>query len=132
MQGPTAAVIGIGLNTHLTHAARIAIGQPAADLDGLAAPSRNALLAGLLRHLHDVLSEFDKNGFTALREEWQRHHAYQGQPVDLALPDGSTLAGVVSDIAEDGMLLVNVDGRVRRFSSAEISLRSPGLRGQPR
>jgi BirA family biotin operon repressor/biotin-[acetyl-CoA-carboxylase] ligase len=123
MQGPTAAVIGIGLNTRLPHAARIAIGQPAADLSAYATPSRNALLAGLLRHLYDVLSEFDKHGFAALREEWKTHQAYQGRQVTLSLPDGSSVAGMVSDIAEDGMLLVNVDGSVRRFSTAEISLR---------
>lgn len=123
MQGPTAAVIGIGLNTRLSHTARVAIGQPAADLADHPALSRNALLAGLLRHLHDVLSEFEQQGFTSLREEWQSLHAYQGQPVNLSLPDGSSVAGVVSDIDMDGMLLVNVGGRVRRFSTAEISLR---------
>lgn len=122
MLGPTAAVIGIGLNTRLPHETRIAIGQPAADL-AHASLSRNALLAGLLRHLYGVLTEFEQQGFAGLREEWQRHHAYQGKPVQLTLPDGSSVAGIVSDIAEDGMLLVDVDGSVKRFSSAEISLR---------
>jgi BirA family biotin operon repressor/biotin-[acetyl-CoA-carboxylase] ligase len=123
MLGPTAAVIGIGLNIRLPDEAKAAIGQPATDLADTPAPPRNELLAGLLRHLYDVLTEFEQQGFAGLREEWQRHHAFHNKQVQLTLPNGSTVGGIVSGIDADGTLQVNVDGRIQRFSTAEISLR---------
>ena len=123
MLGPTAAVIGIGLNIRLPEEAKAAIDQPVADLAETNAPPRNALLAAILTHLHEVLTEFEQQGFAGLREEWQQHHAFHGQTVKLTLPDGTSTNGLVTGIAEDGTLLVNIGGQVQRFSSAEISLR---------
>jgi BirA family biotin operon repressor/biotin-[acetyl-CoA-carboxylase] ligase len=123
MLGPTAAVIGIGLNIKLPGEIKANIDQPVADLADTSAPPRNELLAVLLRHLYDVLTEFEQQGFAALREEWQKHHAYHGKPVQLTLPNGSTTTGIVNGIDTDGALLVDVNGQVQRFSTAEISLR---------
>src|SRR5262245_33054090 len=55
--GPTAAVIGIGVNVRLSQATRERIGQPAADLETAcgAAPDRNGLLARLLIELAETL-----------------------------------------------------------------------------
>jgi BirA family biotin operon repressor/biotin-[acetyl-CoA-carboxylase] ligase len=124
MLGPTAAVIGIGLNIKLPDEIKANIDQPVADLADTSAPPRNELLAVLLRHLYDVLTEFEQQGFAMLREEWQKHHAYQGKPVQLTLPNGSAVNGIVNGIDADGALLVEVGGQVQRFSTAEISLRS--------
>jgi BirA family biotin operon repressor/biotin-[acetyl-CoA-carboxylase] ligase len=123
MLGPTAAVIGIGLNIKLPGEIKANIDQPVADLVDTSAPPRNELLAVLLRHLYDVLTEFEQQGFAALREEWQKHHAYHGKPVQLTLPNGSTTTGIVNGIDTDGALLVDVNGQVQRFSTAEVSLR---------
>ncbi len=128
MLGPTAAVIGIGLNIKLPDEVKTGIDQPVADLTeagNLQAPPRNELLAVLLRHLYDVLSEFEQQGFTALRDEWQQHHAHHGKLAQLTLPNGLLKTGIVNGIDADGALLVNVGGQVQRFSTAEISLRSP-------
>lgn len=126
MLGPSAAVIGIGLNVKLSDLARENIDQAAIDLASLAAdlPSRNQLLALILDHLSDVLQQFETQGFVALREEWSRHHAYHQQPVRMLMPDGSTHHGIVSGVADDGALLVRDQDGERRFTSGEVSMRS--------
>jgi len=126
MEGPSAAVIGIGINLKLPEQLRRNIDQPATDLDTvLNEPvNPNMLLGVLLKHLADVLREFESRGFENLRLEWMQHHAYQNQAVRLILPDSRELQGVVTGIAPDGVLLVNTAGGEQRFSSGEISLRA--------
>lgn len=128
MEGPTAAVIGIGINLHLPQRLRRHIDQAATDLQTVAKllPNSSALLGAVLKHLADVLSEFERSGFTQLREEWMQHHAYQNQAVRLLLPDGRETQGVVTGIAADGILLVDTATGPQRFSAGEISLRGVG------
>ena len=125
MMGPSAAVIGIGLNIKLPDEIRNNIDQPVADLSELGIPpaNRNVVLASLLKHLGEVLEQFEREGFTTLRDEWKSLHAFQDQEVRLLLPNGSELLGTVTGIAEDGALLVDSGQGVQRYSSAEISVR---------
>jgi len=123
--GPSAAVIGIGLNCRLPDALRDRIDQPAADLASAcgAAPDRNRVLALLLIELECVLDAFACNGFTPLRDEWQRYHVYQRKAVRLALPDGGVVSGTAEGVADDGALLLATKTGPRRFHSGEVSLR---------
>lgn len=125
VMGPSSAVIGIGLNVRLPDEAIAAIGQPATDFSKIVdrPMGRNQLLAIVLRHLADVLSEFEREGFAALRDEWLAQHAYHGQLVRLILPDGSSKDATVLGVAEDGTLLADAGKGPQHFSSAEISLR---------
>jgi BirA family biotin operon repressor/biotin-[acetyl-CoA-carboxylase] ligase len=122
--GPSAAVIGIGVNVRADAAIAATAGQPVADLETAigAAVDRNALLAALLRELHGVLGAFAAQGFAPLRAEWQALHAFQDRPVLLQLPDGSTLRGLARGVAEDGALLLEADGALTRHHSGECSL----------
>lgn len=125
MLGPSAAVIGVGLNLRLSDEARARIDQAATDVYSIAGqmPDRDHLLASILAHLADVLAHFEAQGFAALRDEWAGHHAYHGKPVRLVMPDGAHHEGRLADVAEDGALLLETAGRVRRYVSGEISLR---------
>jgi BirA family transcriptional regulator, biotin operon repressor / biotin---[acetyl-CoA-carboxylase] ligase len=125
MEGPSAAVIGIGLNLRLPQHVKRHIDQAATDLQSLmrTPPNPSELLGLLLRHLAEVLNEFETNGFARLREEWITHHAFHKQPVLMLLPDGREAHGVVVDVAADGILLVETPGGIQRFSAGEISLR---------
>lgn len=125
MEGPSAAVIGIGVNLHLPEALRNAIDQAVTDMQSVLnkAINPNELLGLLLKHLAQILTEFERNGFENLREEWTRHHAYQNQQVRLIAPDGSEKIVKVSGIAADGALLVESAGGLQRVLSGEISLR---------
>jgi BirA family biotin operon repressor/biotin-[acetyl-CoA-carboxylase] ligase len=121
-----AAVIGIGVNLRLDERVRQHLDQAATDLlsAGFQA-GRNDLLATMLSHLADVLSVFAVEGFSPLRQEWERAHACAGQDVVVTMADRSRHPGQVVGVAEDGALLVRTGAGVRRFHSAEVSLRAP-------
>lgn len=125
MDGPSAAVVGIGLNLRLPEKMRHAIDQPATDLHRLLgkAAAPDEVLGALLRHLADVLQVFEQSGFDELREEWVSHHAYHGQPVRMLMPDGRIMEGIAEGIAADGALQVRTAEGVQRFTAGEISMR---------
>jgi len=123
--GPSAAVIGIGMNLELPGDFRAQIDQPVTDFASVANASydRNRLLGKLLSHLLDLLLQFEREGFSSLKNEWLSHHAYQGKPVRLLLPNGRQEEGISIGIDEDGALLVDTGHGPIRFSSGEVSLR---------
>ena len=124
MDGPSAAVIGVGINLRLPENVLKNIDQPAIDLASLANIDQNMLLGALLKNLAQVLSDFEQHGFLGVRDEWMRYHAYQARPVRMLLPNGTDVQGVVKNVAEDGILLVETALGLQRFSAGEISLRS--------
>jgi len=131
MLGPSAVVIGIGLNLTLPQQLSHGIDQPVTCLAEMAhgaenVPERNRLLAIILRELESVLTEFSLLGFAALREEWQSYHAFQNLPVQLRLPDGSHVSGIVRGVGEDGALELESMREIRMFNVGEVSLRGKG------
>ena len=127
LEGPSAAVIGVGINldfnSSLPKNVLESIDQPAIDLASVKAIDQNALLGAILKHLADVLSSFEAHGFVALRDEWLRYHAYENKQVRMLLPNGTDVKGHVQGVAEDGILLVETALGLQRFSAGEISLR---------
>jgi len=125
LEGPSAAVIGVGVNLNLPKNVLDNIDQPAIDLANASDVSVNqdALLGILLKHLADVLSDFEQYGFIGLRDEWLSHHAYENRPVRMLLPNGTDVQGIVKGVADDGILLVETALGLQRFSAGEISLR---------
>jgi len=123
--GPTAVVIGVGINVRLSDQTRARIGQAATDLESAmgAAPDRNRLLAGVLIELDRTLETFGRDGFAPLCDEWQRLHAQQGKRVTLTLPGGACRSGRARGVAEDGALLLETAAGTQRFHSGEITLR---------
>ena len=121
---PHAAVIGIGLNLHLPAGMPDDVrGASAAICTGEDATDPNDICAPLLLELLAALESFAGGGFAALRSEWMAHHAFQDAPVRLLSDFGPPLAGVCRSVDVDGALLLEVDGRVERILSGEISLR---------
>ena len=126
LDGPSTAVIGVGINLNLPNALVGAIDQPTTDLKTVCnSPiNQNILLGTLLKNLAEVLSGFEQFGFVGLRDEWLSYHAYQQQAVRMLLPNGTEVLGVVKNVADDGILLVETSLGLQRFSAGEISLRS--------
>lgn len=124
--GPTAAVIGVGVNVRLSEATRGRIGHPVADLEAVCgtAPDRNRLLARMLSEMAATLDAFARDGFAPLRAEWERRHAHRGRRVTLIFPDGSRQSGRADGVAEDGSFLLETRAGTRRYHSGEISLRT--------
>ena len=119
MEGPSAAVIGVGINLNLPTNIKQQIDQPATDLASVTPNTinPNELLGLLLKHLAEVLSDFEQHGFTQVRDEWTKHHAYHLKPVKMLHPDGRETMGNVVNVAEDGILLVSTALGEERFSS---------------
>lgn len=119
-----AAVLGIGINLRLDERVRERVDQAATDLSsaGLRV-GRNDLLAASLSHLADVLGLFAREGFSPLRQEWERAHAYAGRDVVVTMADRSQHMGQIAGVGEDGALLVRTAAGVRHFHSGEVSLR---------
>ena len=131
--GPSAVVIGIGLNVRLSDAMRTRIDQPAADLESACGRmlERSAILGAVLAELAPVLDEFADKGFAPMRLEWERYHAHHDRQVLVKLPDGRTHEGVARGVADDGALLFETGNALRRLHSAEVSVRgvSPAVSG---
>jgi len=125
MDGPSAAVIGVGINVDLPKQVLERIDQPAIDIKhvSLVNIDQSQLLGIVLKHLTDVLRHFEQHGFIGLRDEWLSYHAYHNQSVRMLLPDGRDVEGKVIGVAEDGILLVETALGLQRFSAGEISLR---------
>jgi BirA family biotin operon repressor/biotin-[acetyl-CoA-carboxylase] ligase len=125
--GATAAVIGIGLNVRLPREIAAALPTAAAGLDSVMPfpPSRNLLLAELLKALAAMLEEFARAGFSGFIEEWLARHAYTGRLVRLLAEGAAPVEGRCAGVDADGALLLETDSGVRRMLSGELSLRSP-------
>lgn len=115
MYGPSAVVIGIGINCSLPLTIEQRITQPAAAIDQLCAlpPDRNHLLAVLLRELASVLDEFSRNGFSTLRAEWEQHHAQQNARIQLQMPDGALISGIARGVSIGGELMLETAEGIR-------------------
>jgi BirA family biotin operon repressor/biotin-[acetyl-CoA-carboxylase] ligase len=125
--GPLLAVVGLGLNVRLEARDAARIDQPWVDLSEIAgqAVDRDRLIALLIREFVAALRQFERAGFAAFKDEWQRHHYYSDKRVGLARTDAPTLYGTVVGIDDQGALLLrDPRGRVQAFHSGEISMRS--------
>lgn len=125
MLGPSAVVIGIGLNCALPGSLLRNIDQPAVALEDLVAnlPERNFLFALLLDELSQVLDEFSTRGFASLREEWERYHLYRDQSVTLRLPSGESVDGTALGVSDSGELRINMSSGVRILNSGELEMK---------
>lgn len=122
--GPSAVVVGIGLNVRWSAARRAAVDQPATGLSerNVSVPSRTTLLAGLLLELRSALEQFAHAGFAPFRAEWLQYHAWQGRQVTLRVAEGTVADGEAVGVGEDGALLVRSARGVERFHSGELRL----------
>jgi BirA family biotin operon repressor/biotin-[acetyl-CoA-carboxylase] ligase len=122
MLGPSAVVIGIGLNCSLPEHLADQIDQPASALDEICRdmPTRNRLLAAVLRELADALRQFAQGGFAPFGDEWERYHVHQDRPIQLRMADGSVVSGVARGVSEIGELRLETAQGMRRFNSGEV------------
>jgi BirA family biotin operon repressor/biotin-[acetyl-CoA-carboxylase] ligase len=128
--GPTAAVIGIGINMRLPEALRRRIEQEAADLESACGCQldRNEAAAEVLLALAAALDRFANDGFAAFHHEWVAAHVYEGQQVTVFLPDSTRETGIARGVDREGAFLLETGGRTRRFHSGEVSLRAGAQR----
>lgn len=123
--GPSAAVIGVGVNLLLPASLRADIAQGVVDMDELGRTTdRTSMLVDCLEELVAMMKRFDAAGFSPLVKEWDQWHAYQNKDVNLILPGGKRETGRVQGVDASGALLIRqADGMLTRYSSGEVSLR---------
>lgn len=118
----TQAIIGIGLNLQPPLAD---LSLPAAGLSQAvhAQPDRHQVLAEMLTALAEVLETFAVDGFAAIKTDWQRRHAWQGQSVRIIAEQGESQAGLCLGVDDDGALLLETPQGIERIFSGDVSLR---------
>jgi BirA family biotin operon repressor/biotin-[acetyl-CoA-carboxylase] ligase len=123
--GPSAVIVGVGINVRLGTQTRERIGGPATDIASHSetVPTRTAVFIESLESIAGVLARFSREGFAPFRREWLQRHVWQGRRVALSQAGRRVAEGKVVGVAEDGaLILASVEG-VERFHSGELSLR---------
>ncbi|MDP1732828.1 MAG: biotin--[acetyl-CoA-carboxylase] ligase [Sulfuritalea sp.] len=121
---PHAAVIGIGINLRLPAGMPDEVRAASAALDANGdAPDANDLYAALLGELLSTLDTFGTMGFAAIRPEWMTRHAFQDARISISSDFGPPREGICRGVDADGALLLDIDGRIERILSGEVSLR---------
>jgi len=124
--GPSAVIVGVGINVRLGVQTRERIAGPVTDIasHSEAVPSRTAVFVESLESIAGVLARFSREGFAPFREEWLQRHAWQGRRVALSQAGRRVAEGKVVGVADDGaLMLASVEG-IQRFHSGELSLRT--------
>ena len=122
--GTCQVVIGVGINVNMLPGGSVAIDQPWTSLreqfGRLVDRTELALMLG--RWLRHYLELHGREGFAALRPEWETGHLWQGKAVSL-LAGSQRIDGVVLGVDRAGALRLDVAGQERQFSGGELSLR---------
>lgn len=124
--GSCRVVIGVGLNVAMPEAAAGGIDQAWTDIKSISTrqhPGRNRLLAELLNELLPLAADFEQQGFTQWRDEWQALDAFAGASVVLQTGSGP-LAGIARGVDERGALQLETTTGVQSVYGGEISLRA--------
>lgn len=124
-QGPSRAVLGLGLNLHMPAGTGARIDQPWIDLaDILQAdlPNRNTIAALCIDRLSAMLAAFPETDPADLLDAWRRFDGYRDRPADLQFGTQS-IAGIYRGIDAQGALVLETDAGERRFSAGEIRFR---------
>ncbi|OPA97651.1 biotin--[acetyl-CoA-carboxylase] ligase [Pseudomonas fluorescens] len=115
-------VLGIGINVNMQKADEVDRQWTAVGLETGCPIDRNYLAARLSLQLRDYLGRHKASGFSALQEEWEQHHLWQGKAVSL-IAGASQVDGVVLGVDRQGALRLSVDGVEKVYSGGELSLR---------
>jgi len=125
LSGPSAVVIGIGLNISMPSSSIGVknIDQPWIDLETILGKkvNRNEFTAFVIDALFDVLNEIPDKQNTLL-EEWQQMDVLKDQSVEVAFAD-KTICGTAIGINREGALRVLHEGKEIVCHSGDVSIR---------
>jgi BirA family biotin operon repressor/biotin-[acetyl-CoA-carboxylase] ligase len=107
-------VIGIGLNLK---AAPVIPGRHVTSLKTQVDPA--ILAATMMRHVAALQARQRREGWECIRAAWRRHALPEGAPMMLR-QHGQMISGLYAGLADDGALMMMIDGRLKSFSSGEI------------
>ena len=126
--GPSAVVIGVGINVAMSSASKDAekIDQPWVDVETILGKKieRNDFSVLVIEALFDVLNEIPEQQ-NKLLKEWQQMDILKNKRVEVSLAD-KVIYGEALGINKDGALLVRHEGKELVCHSGDVSIR-PGL-----
>lgn len=76
-------------------------------------------LEAYARHFMDWAARWVEDGFEPVRQQWKWRAEGIGKEITVRLSD-DTLQGVFEDIAEDGALMLNQDGKIRKIAAGDV------------
>lgn len=117
-------VIGIGINVFLSRVLKQddqRIKQPWTDVTSALyfEPDRNQIAYTLLKNLFETLPIFTEKGFAEFQPSWLAKDTLLNQTVTLETGK-KTLKGISKGVDSRGYLLVDIEGKIESFSSAEV------------
>lgn len=120
-----AAVIGIGLNVSLREDVSDSISNPAFDLRDSSGgfPSRNLVLAAILKKLPLMLNQFDRQGFAPFRDAWLARSIHLNRSIRLSLPNHRIEIGECAGLTDEGALLLRQGEHLTPYHTGDVSLR---------
>lgn len=122
--GPCDVVLGIGLNVSIAEKDQQGIDQDWIDLASIVdeLPSRNQLAAELLNVILLLLSDYPIGGFRRSIEQWRELDCACGKKAILTIADQQMMGRVIG-IDDQGLLLMSVNGYIKKFMSGQISFK---------
>ena len=124
--GNCQVVIGVGLNISMSRIASIVeIDQPWTDVitHTKVESSRSLLLIKIINELLEMLESYQRVGFAALKDEWQRLDICFNKEVALSTP-AMTIYGTALGVTGAGAIQIRVGEIVNEYSGGEISLKA--------
>ncbi|AWX16237.1 biotin--[acetyl-CoA-carboxylase] ligase [Mergibacter septicus] len=118
-------VIGLGINVALPTDQQQQINQAITQLTALKplAQDRTKILATIIQHLNQTLSQFTQSGFSPFITQWQDYDAYFGLPVKI-IQENQTITGKNIGVNIQGQLCIKTPSEILTFHSGEVSLRT--------
>jgi BirA family biotin operon repressor/biotin-[acetyl-CoA-carboxylase] ligase len=118
--GAVAVALGVGLNLSVD---RFPEGATGISLHTLVdePPDAEAMLLVWAAALRARLAELESGGIHAIVADWRRHAVGLGTMVSVTSPSG-TFGGLAVDVDDDGALLVESGGEVRRVLAGDVHL----------
>lgn len=118
-------VIGIGLNIRLDKEIKSGIDQPVADLADhyRELPSRNRLAGRIISGQISMLERVAAGRLGEYVVEWKNLDCLSGRQAELHMP-GRVVRGHVKGVDDNGLLLLETCGSIRKFSSGELRVRA--------
>lgn len=113
-----AVVIGIGINVNMG-SADLPVKQATSVLLEGGRLDRGQLLVTLLVALHERLQQW-RSGDDAVAHDYRARCATIGRRVDVAMPSGTTVTGIVSGVDDDGHLLVSDGEATARITAGDV------------
>lgn len=121
-------VIGVGINlAQREFPPELAARATSVALETGQAPPRDAVLVAVLAEFAAWRRRLEGEGFAPVRARWLALADTIGRHVSV-----DVVSGVAVDLAPDGALLIEEDGRVRRIVAGEIAEPGPAAAGEGR